>query len=97
MREAPYPLPPEPALSEADGMQSCLQTLHECRGETSTEWEILDAADGEPLILAIAHPNNHGNTMCATMITSNQARQVDDWIHRELELAKTGSAFVPKR
>lgn len=40
MRNAPYPQPPEPTLSEKDGIQFCFQPLYQHRGETTTAWEI---------------------------------------------------------
>ncbi|MBK1855497.1 hypothetical protein JO972_11050 [Verrucomicrobiaceae bacterium 5K15] len=55
MRKAPYPLPPEPELSEADGIQFCLQKLYQHRGETTTAWETLGVADGKQTLLASVH------------------------------------------
>ena len=54
-RTMDYPLPPEPTLSEADGMRFCLQALHEHRGETTTGWEIIGKADGRQVLTASIH------------------------------------------
>ncbi|MDF7806338.1 hypothetical protein P4E94_02740 [Pontiellaceae bacterium B12219] len=55
MRTAPYPLPPEPVLSEEDRMQFCLQMLYDNRGETTTGWDISGKADGKQLLTASVH------------------------------------------
>lgn len=55
MRTAPYPLPPDPILSEESGMQFCLQPLVQHRGETTTGWAITGEADGKQILTASVH------------------------------------------
>ena len=55
MRTVDYPVPPEPTLSEADGMQFCLQPLYEHRGETTTGWEISGETNGTQVLTASIH------------------------------------------
>ena len=55
MRNAPYPLPPSPKLSAKAGMQFCLQSLHDDRGETTTGWEITGEPDGSQKLIASVH------------------------------------------
>jgi hypothetical protein len=56
MRNAPYPLPPEPVWSDAAGMQFCKQVLLDGRGETTTGWEVRgDAAAKQGMIASIHH------------------------------------------
>jgi hypothetical protein len=55
MREAPYPLPPEPTFSEEDGIHYCYQPLIDQRGETTTAWEITGNAGGKQLLTTSIH------------------------------------------
>jgi hypothetical protein len=55
MRTISYPLPPEPVLSEADGLQFCLQPLYQHRGETTTGWTTQGAPEGKQVLLASVH------------------------------------------
>ncbi|MFC7337755.1 hypothetical protein ACFQY0_11245 [Haloferula chungangensis] len=55
MREAPYPLPPEPSLSDEDGTKFCHQPLHQHRGETTTGWEVRGEPDGRQTLTASVH------------------------------------------
>ena len=55
MRTAPLPMPPAPTLSDADGMQFCLQPLHDKRGETTTGWEVTGDSDGKQILTASVH------------------------------------------
>lgn len=55
MRNAPYPMPPEPTWSTEDGMQFCFQPLYQGRGETTTGWEITGDAAGRQLLTASIH------------------------------------------
>jgi len=52
MREAPYPLAPDPVWSDAEGMQFCLQPLYQHRGETTVGWEVRGAAAGRQIMIA---------------------------------------------
>ncbi|VGO12216.1 hypothetical protein PDESU_00767 [Pontiella desulfatans] len=61
MRKAPYALPPEPTLSEEDGMRFCFQPLHENRGETTTGWEVAGKANGKQLLFASIHHSFPGH------------------------------------
>ncbi len=55
MRKDPLPLPPGPNWSEDDGMQFCLQPLHDRRGETTTGWEVKGKSDGRQVFTASIH------------------------------------------
>lgn len=55
MRTVAYPLPPDPTLSEEDGMQLCFQPLHEHRGETTTGWELTGEPGGKQGLIASVH------------------------------------------
>lgn len=55
MRNAPYPLPPEPTISEEEGMHLCNQPLVDRRGETTTAWEIKGKSDGKQEFFASIH------------------------------------------
>ena len=55
MREAPYELPPEPTLSEDNGIQFCFQPLFQNRGETTTGWEVQGNPTGKQILLASVH------------------------------------------
>jgi alpha-L-fucosidase 2 len=76
MRTTPHPLPPEPVLSEIDGMQFCLQALFQHRGETTTGWETLGAADGKQVLLASVHHSfPEKNSLATVRANLNQAKQ----------------------
>lgn len=55
MREAPYPLAPDPIWSETGGVKFCLQPLYKHRGETTTGWEVRGAANARQIMLASIH------------------------------------------
>lgn len=55
MRNAPYPMPPKPILSEKGSMHFCLQMLHDNRGETTTGWEVTGDAEGRQKLTASIH------------------------------------------
>ncbi len=55
MRTAPVPMPPAPTLSKADGIEFCLQMLHDNRGETTTGWEISGDSAGKQVLTASVH------------------------------------------
>jgi len=55
MREAPYPIPPEPTLSTDKTRQFCLQPLHDHRGQTTTGWEVMGDANGRQVLIASIH------------------------------------------
>lgn len=55
MRNAPYPLPAEPVLSEADGIHFCYQELYDKRGETTTGWEIKGDPTGMQVFTTSIH------------------------------------------
>jgi hypothetical protein len=64
MREAPYPLAPDPVWSEVDGMQFCLQELYQHRGETTVGWELGgDATGKQSLIVSIYHSFPENNSL----------------------------------
>ena len=55
MRNAPYPLPPEPKISQEDGIHYCYQALYEMRGETTTGWEIKGDPEGKQVLTSSIH------------------------------------------
>lgn len=55
MRNAPYPLPPDPQLSHEGTMRFCFQGLHDGRGETTTGWEVIGRRYGKQTLLASIH------------------------------------------
>jgi len=67
MRNAPYPMPPEPTWSEEDGMQFCFQPLYQDRGETTTGWEVTRDADGTQRLIASIHHSFPEHNSLATV------------------------------
>jgi len=67
MRNAPYPLPPEPTWSKADGMQFCFQPLLDQRGETTTGWQLTGDAAGTQLLTASVHHSFPEHNSLATV------------------------------
>ena len=67
MRAAPYEMPHSPTWSEADGMQFCLQSLYQNRGETTTGWEVTGDAAGKQLLTASIHHSFPEHNSLATV------------------------------
>jgi len=64
MRKASMIMPPNPTLSESDGLQFCFQPLYLNRGETTTGWKIIGNENGsQKLIASIYHSFPKHNSM----------------------------------
>ncbi|CAA6691276.1 MULTISPECIES: glycosyl hydrolase family 95 catalytic domain-containing protein [unclassified Lentimonas] len=55
MRNAPYPLPPEPVWGKGNQMEFCKQVLVDGRGETTTGWDIRGDSSGKQRMIASIH------------------------------------------
>ncbi|MFC5050447.1 hypothetical protein ACFPK9_07465 [Rubritalea spongiae] len=74
MRNAPYPLPPEPVLSTEQGIHFCLQALHDHRGETTTGWMIGGDPAAKQKMLASVHHSFPGKTDSKATVKSSLER-----------------------
>jgi hypothetical protein len=81
MRTAPYELPPEPTLSEKDGIEFCFQPLYKNRGETTTAWDVTGKANGKQVLLASIHhsfPEHNSMEVVTKNLQTARAMLADD-------------------
>ncbi len=89
---APYPLPPDADLSEADGINFCLQRLYADRGQITTAWEVSGEQAGKQKLKSSIHysfPENNSkqiakqNLLAARKMFANKSfiSSHRDWWH----------------